>query len=93
MSLTSPTETGNQKSTKILEGCVVSDKMNKTVTVLVERKIKHPTLGKTLIKSKKYHADVNDFKLSIGDIIRIAECAPISKTKSWRVFELIKSAE
>ncbi|MDE3081545.1 MAG: 30S ribosomal protein S17 [Paracoccaceae bacterium] len=70
---------------RILQGTVTSDKNDQTITVLVERRFKHPLLHKTVRKSKKYraHDAMNQFK--IGDTVRIEECAPISKTKRWRV--------
>ena len=70
---------------RILIGTVTSDKTDKTVTVLVERKVKHPLYGKIIRRSKKYHAhdEANEFKL--GDIVRIEETKPISKTKTWAV--------
>ncbi|MGB0683047.1 MAG: 30S ribosomal protein S17 [Magnetovibrionaceae bacterium] len=70
---------------RILQGTVVSDKMDKTVTVLVERKVKHPIYNKIVRKSKKYaaHDPANSHK--IGDTVRIRECAPISKRKTWEV--------
>jgi len=70
---------------RILQGAVVSDANDKTVTVLVERRITHPVLKKTIRKSKKYraHDEANQFKT--GDVVRIRECAPISKTKRWEV--------
>ena len=77
---------------RTLTGTVVSDKMDKTVTVLVERKIKHPLLGKVLRVSKKYHAhdEKNEFKE--GDMVSIEECRPLAKTKSWRVSKLVDKA-
>jgi small subunit ribosomal protein S17 len=70
---------------RILQGTVTSDKNEQTVTVLVERRFKHPLLQKTVRKSKKYraHDPLNTFK--VGDVVRIEECAPISKTKRWHV--------
>ncbi|NBO21050.1 MAG: 30S ribosomal protein S17 [Rhodobacteraceae bacterium] len=70
---------------RILQGVVTSDKNEQTITVLVERRFKHPLLQKTVRKSKKYraHDPLNQFK--IGDTVRIEECAPISKTKRWHV--------
>ncbi len=70
---------------RILVGTVTSDKTDKTVTVLVERKVKHPLYGKIIRRSKKYHAhdEANEYKL--GDIVRIEETKPISKTKTWQV--------
>ena len=70
---------------RILQGTVTSDKNEQTITVLVERRFKHPLLQKTVRKSKKYraHDALNQFK--VGDQVRIGECAPISKTKRWTV--------
>lgn len=70
---------------RILQGTVTSDKNDQTITVLVERRFKHPLLHKTVRKSKKYraHDAMNQFK--VGDTVRIEECAPMSKTKRWRV--------
>jgi small subunit ribosomal protein S17 len=70
---------------RILQGTVTSDKNDQTITVLVERRFKHPLLQKTVRKSKKYraHDPLNQFK--VGDSVRIEECAPISKTKRWHV--------
>lgn len=74
---------------RILQGTVVSDKNDKTVVVLVERKVPHPLYGKIIRRSKKYHAhdEANSFKL--GDVVRIEECAPVSKQKTWRVLDKI----
>jgi small subunit ribosomal protein S17 len=77
---------------RTLQGRVVSDKMDKTVTVLVERKVKHPVIGKILTRSKKYHAHDDDLNASVGDLVQIEECAPISKTKSWRVTLLLEKS-
>lgn len=77
---------------RTLQGRVVSDRMNKTVTVLIERKVKHPVIGKILVRSKKYHAHVDNIEVLSGDIVQIEECAPISKTKSWRVMRVIEKA-
>ena len=70
---------------RILQGTVTTDKNEQTITVLVERRFKHPLLHKTVRKSKKYraHDELNTFK--VGDSVRIEECAPISKTKRWTV--------
>lgn len=70
---------------RILQGTVVSDKTNKTVTVLVSRRVMHPMYKKFITRSKKYaaHDETNQFK--IGDTVRIRECRPISKTKTWEV--------
>ncbi|TXT25510.1 MAG: small subunit ribosomal protein S17 [Gallionellaceae bacterium] len=78
---------------RTLTGTVVSDKMDKTVTVLVERKIKDPVVGKVMRVSKKYHAHDEKNEYRQGDVVAIEECRPIAKTKSWRVVELIEKAE
>lgn len=85
------TDVSNIKRT--LVGRVVSDKMDQTVTVLVERKVKHPIYGKIITRSRKYHAqnDLNEAKS--GDLVEIAECRPISKTKSWKVSKLLQKAQ
>jgi len=76
---------------RILTGTVVSDKTDKTVTVLVERKVKHPLYGKIIRRSKKYHAhdEVNEYHP--GDVVRIEETRPISKTKTWAVLDRVKA--
>jgi small subunit ribosomal protein S17 len=80
------------RNTRTLVGRVVSDKMDKTVTVLVERQVMHPVIGKVVNRTKKYHAhnDGNDAKM--GDKVVIEECAPISKTKSWKVSKVAERA-
>ena len=85
-------EKENSKITRSLTGKVVSDKMNKTVTVLVERRAKHPLYGKVIRLSKKYHAhdEKNEFKE--GDTVLIEECRPLAKTKAWRVSKLIEKS-
>ncbi len=77
---------------RTLTGTVVSDKMNKTVTVLVERKVKHPVLGKVVRVSKKYHAHDENGEFHQGDVVMIEECRPIAKTKAWRVTKLVEKA-
>jgi len=74
---------------RILQGTIVSDKNDQTVTVLVERRFTHPVLKKTVRKSKKYraHDEANTFKT--GEVVRIRECAPMSKTKRWEVVERV----
>lgn len=76
---------------RTLVGRVVSNKMQKTVTVLVERKVKHAIYGKYIVKSTKYHAHT-ETALNEGDTVEIVEGRPISKTKSWRVTRLVQSA-
>lgn len=70
---------------RILQGVVVSDKGNKTVVVKVERRFPDPVMGKTVQRSKKYHAHDENNVFSVGETVRIQECRPISKTKSWEV--------
>ncbi|WP_417321140.1 30S ribosomal protein S17 [Emcibacter sp.] len=72
---------------RILQGEVVSDKNDKTIVVLVERRFKHPLLKKVVRSSKKYHAHDEDNKCQVGDTVRIEECRPISKKKSWKVVQ------
>lgn len=78
---------------RVLIGTVVSDKGDKTVTVRVERRVKHPLYGKIIRRSKKYHAHDADNVFRIGELVRIEECAPISKHKSWTVIERIGTAK
>ena len=77
--------TSVSKLKRTLTGTVTSDKMDKTVTVLVERKVKHPLLGKIIRVSKKYHAHDEANEYRAGDMVVIEECRPIARTKSWRV--------
>jgi small subunit ribosomal protein S17 len=70
---------------RILVGTVTSNKTDKTVTVLVERKVKHPLYGKIIRRSKKYHAHDEQNEYLLGDVVRIEETRPISKTKTWAV--------
>lgn len=80
------------KNVRTLQGKVVSDKMDKTVTVLVERKVKHPLYGKIIRRSTKIHAHDEQNQYGIGDIVIIAESRPLSKTKSWEVQDLVEKA-
>ena len=70
---------------RILQGKVTSDKNEQTITVLVERRFKHPLMEKIVRSSKKYRAHDADNQFKVGDTVRIVECAPISKTKRWTV--------
>ena len=74
-------------------GVVVSDKPDKTVTVQVERRFAHPLYGKQVAKTKRYHAHDEENAYRVGDTVRIVETRPLSKTKRWRVAELIERAE
>jgi small subunit ribosomal protein S17 len=79
--------------TRTLVGRVVSNKMEKTVTVLVERRVKHPLYGKYIVKSNKYHAHDESNSISEGDIVEIAESRPLSKTKTWAVTRVVEAAQ
>jgi small subunit ribosomal protein S17 len=81
-----------ESNTRKLTGRVVSDKMNKTVTVLVERKVKHPLYGKYVSKSKKYHAHDEQNEFHEGDLVLIEESRPMAKTKNWKVVQLLEKA-
>ena len=81
------------KRSRSLNGKVISNKMAKTVTVLVERRLKHPLYEKFITRSKKYQAHVENNDINIGDIVLIEECRPISKTKNWLVRELLVGAK
>lgn len=79
------------KNVRTLQGRVTSNKMMKTVTVLIERKVQHPVYGKFMVQSKKYHAH-NEIELNEGDLVEIAETRPVSKTKAWVVTKLLEKA-
>ena len=83
-------ETNSIKRTLI--GRVVSDKMEKTVTVLVERKVKHPMYGKVMVRSKKYHAHNEGNVARAGDLVQIVETRPVSRTKAWAVSSVLEKA-
>jgi small subunit ribosomal protein S17 len=78
---------------RILIGTVTSDKTDKTVTVLVERKVKHPLYGKIIRRSKKYHAHDESNAYHVGDKVRIEETRPISKTKTWKVLDRVAASK
>ena len=78
---------------RVLTGTVVSDKGDKTVVVRVERRVKHPLYGKIIKLSKKYHAHDAANEFHTGEIVRIEECAPISKLKTWKVVDRIGTAK
>ena len=84
-----PTE-AKAKNTRTLVGKVVSDKRNKTVTVLIERRTKHELYGKIVARSSKYHAHDEKGEYKTGDVVEIAESRPISKTKAWVVTRLVE---
>jgi small subunit ribosomal protein S17 len=76
---------------RVLTGNIVSDKGDKTVVVLVERKVKHPLYGKIIRRSKKYHAHDEGNEYKAGETVRIEEIAPISKLKTWKVIERVNT--
>ena len=78
---------------RILVGTVTSDKTDKTVTVKVERKVRHPLYGKIIRRSKKYHAHDEDNAYKTGETVRIEESAPISKLKTWKVIERVTAGK
>jgi small subunit ribosomal protein S17 len=82
----------NEKTPRTVEGRVVSNKMQKTVTVLVERQIKHALYGKYIRRSTKLHAHDEEGVCKEGDVVRVSECRPLSKTKNWRVVEIVSRA-
>jgi small subunit ribosomal protein S17 len=79
-----------RKQRKTRVGAVASDKSDKTVTVMVHRRVAHPFYSKQVTRSKKYHAHDEKNEYRVGDLVRIAETRPLSKTKRWRVVELIE---
>ena len=81
------------KNRRRLVGRVVSDRMQKTVTVLIERRVKDRMMGKTVTRSRKYHAHVASGEYKNGDLVEIAECRPVSKTKAWTVTRLIEKSK
>ena len=81
-----------QKVVRTLSGRVTSDKMDKTVTVLVERKVKHALLGKVIRRSNKFHAHDETNECKEGDLVIIEESRPLSKTKTWRVSKIVTKA-
>ena len=89
---TQPGKAPGAKNTRQLTGRVVSEKMNLTVTVLVERQEKHPVIGKVVTRNRKYHAHNEGNSVHLGDTVLIEECRPISKTKAWKVTRLLEKA-
>lgn len=77
---------------RTLVGRVISNKMDKTVTVLVERRVKHPVYGKYVVRSTKLHAHDESDALNEGDLVEIAETRPLSKTKAWKVTRVLEAA-
>ena len=85
------TQTRNLRKERI--GVVTSNKMNKTITVAVERKVKHPIYGKFIKKTTRFHAHDEKDECSIGDIVKIMETRPLSKTKRWRLVEIVEKVK
>lgn len=84
--------TENNKLQRTVIGRVLSNKMQQSATVVVERRVKHPVYGKYVRRSKKYHVHDADNALNIGDVVQIKECRPISKTKSWTLDKVLEAA-
>ncbi len=82
----------NQSNARVLQGKVVSDKMDKTITVLVERRVKHPLYGKYITRSTKLHAHDENNECGIGDVVSIRESRPLSKTKTWMLQDVVEKA-
>lgn len=83
---------GAEKRTRVATGKVVSNKMDKTITVLLERRVKHPVYGKYITRSSKIHAHDESNQCGIGDTVTVAETRPISKSKTWKLLEVVESA-
>jgi len=81
-----------EKRTRVVTGRVVSNKMDKTITVLLERRVKHPVYGKYITRSSKIHAHDESNQCNIGDTVTVTETRPISKTKTWKLLEVVNSA-
>jgi small subunit ribosomal protein S17 len=82
----------NEKVLRIQTGAVVSDKMDKSAVVMIERKVKHPVYGKFMKKSTKFHIHDENNECGVGDTVQITECRPISKTKSWKLVKIVEKA-
>ena len=83
----------NTKTPRTAEGRVLSNKMDKTVTVLIERQVKHALYGKYLKRSSKLHAHDDTNECQEGDLVRVVECRPMSKTKTWRVLDRVQASK
>ena len=88
-----PVKTEAKKIVRTVTGKVVSNKMDKTITVLVERKVKHPLYGKYINKSNKFHAHDEKNEINEGDVVQITEHKPISKSKSWVVTKVVTKGQ
>ena len=83
---------GTEKRTRVVTGKVISNKMDKTITVLLERRVKHPVYGKYITRSSKIHAHDENNQCAIGDTVTVAETRPVSRTKTWKLLEVVESA-
>jgi small subunit ribosomal protein S17 len=86
-------ETNERGSRKSRVGTVVSSKMDKTAIVAVERKVAHPVYGKQVVRTKKYYAQDDDNAAREGDVVKIVETKPLSKSKRWRIVEIVEKAK
>jgi len=93
MSTTAAQPAAPAKNQRTLVGRVTSNKMQKTVVVRVERRVRDPFMGKTITRSRKYHAHVEEGQFGEGDLVEIAVCRPISRTKAWRVTRLVEKSK
>lgn len=82
-----------EKRSRTVTGRVVSDKMDKTITVLIERRVRHPMYGKYMTRSSKLHAHDAENQCAIGDLVTVAETRPMSKSKTWNLVEIVEVAE
>jgi small subunit ribosomal protein S17 len=82
-----------QPSNRVLQGRVISDKMDKTITVLVERREKHPIYGKYIRRSTKVHAHDEGNECRTGDLVMVEQCRPLSKSKSWRLIKVVEKTD
>ena len=82
-----------ERGTRTVTGRVVSNKMDKTITVLIERRVRHPVYGKYLTRSSRVHAHDADNRCAIGDLVTVAQTRPISKSKSWTLVEVVEKVE
>jgi len=89
---TDQSESTEAKTQRTVKGVVVSDKMDKTIVVKSERKVRHPLYGKYIRRSTKYHAHDENNECKIGDTVTIKECRPVSKTKSWALVQVVSAS-
>ncbi len=83
-------EAATEQVKRTATGTVVSDKMDKSITVLIERRVQHPVYGKIIRRSSKIHAHDEENSCNVGDVVTIVECRPLSKTKSWRLDSIVE---